>query len=73
MGVVYETQGDVSKALLQYNKALEIHEITGKQGSLLACIYQNICVAYLKSGNGKEAWKYIKKAKRIVEDIKGTY
>ncbi len=72
MGVVYETQGDVSKALLQYNKALEIHEITGKQGSLLACIYQNICVAYLKSGNGKEAWKYIKKAKRIVEDIKGT-
>lgn len=72
IGVVYEAQGDVSKALLQYNKALEILETTGKQDNLLACIYQNICVAYLKSGNGKEAWKYIKKAKRIAEDINGT-
>lgn len=72
IGVVCEAQGDLLKALFQYNKALEILEITGKQGSLLACIYQNICVVYLKSGNGKEAWKYIKKAKRIVEDINGT-
>lgn len=72
IGTLYGGQGELSKALSQLNKALEILEITGKQGSLQACIYQNICTIHLYSGNGKEAWKYIKKAKRIVEDINGT-
>ncbi|MDE7321858.1 MAG: tetratricopeptide repeat protein [Lachnospiraceae bacterium] len=72
IGAIYEAQGDLSKALSQYKKAMEILEITGKQGELSACIYQNICVAYLYSGNGKEAWKYIKKAKRMIEEIYGT-
>lgn len=72
IGTIYGMQGDFSQELLQYKKALEILDITGKQGDLSACIYQNICVAYLNSGNEKDAWKYIKKAKRIIEDIYGT-
>lgn len=71
IGTLYGIQGEWSKELLQYKKALEILEITGKQGILRACIYQNICVSYLYNGNGKEAWKYIKKAKRIIEDVCG--
>ncbi len=72
IGRVYEEQGDLSGALLQYKKALQLLEITGKQGCWLALIYQNICVTYLKSGSEKEAWKYIKKAKRIMEDVYGS-
>lgn len=72
IGTLYGKQGDLSKELLQYNKALEILEVTGKQGILPACIYQNISVSYLNGGNGKEAWKYIKKAKRIIEAVCGT-
>lgn len=72
IGTLYGKQGDLSKELLQYKKALEILEVTGKQGILSACIYQNISVSYLNGGNEKEAWKYIKKAKRIVENVCGT-
>lgn len=71
IGTLFGQQGNFSKELSQYKKALEILEIAGKQGSCLVHIHQNICVAYLESGNGKEAWKYIKKAKRIVEDVYG--
>lgn len=70
-GRVYEEQGDLSRALVQYNIALEILEKAGKKGGWLVVIYQNMCVAYLKCGNGSEAWKYVKKAKRIVEDTYG--
>ena len=71
MGRVYEEQGNLSRALVQYNMALEILEKAGKKGGWLVPVYQNLCVTYIKCGNSNEAWKYIKKAKRIVEETYG--
>ncbi len=72
IGRVYKAQGDLSKALKQYERAEELLRNAGKRGGELLGIYQNMCIAYLESGNGKEAWKYIKKAKRITEDVYGA-
>ncbi len=72
IGRIYKAQGDLSRALAQYELAAELLKNAGKSGGELQGIYQNMCVAYLDSGNGKEAWKYIKKAKRITEDVYGT-
>lgn len=71
MGRVYEEQGNLSRALVQYNMALEILEKAGKKGGWLVQVYQNLCVTYIKCGNSNEAWKYIKKAKKIVEETYG--
>ena len=71
MGRVYEEQGNLSIALVQYNMALEILEKAGKKGGWLVPVYQNLCVTYIKCGNSNEAWKYIKKAKKIVEETYG--
>jgi len=71
MGRVYEEQGNLSRALVQYNMALEILEKAGKRGGWLVPVYQNLCVTYIKCGNSNEAWKYIKKAKKIVEETYG--
>ena len=71
MGRVYEEQGNLSRALVQYNMALEILEKAGKKGGWLVPVYQNLCVTYIKCGNSNEAWKYIKKAKKIVEETYG--
>lgn len=71
IGTVYEEQGKLSDALLEYKRALELLNNAGKKGGWLVDIYQNICVTYLKSGDGSAAWQYIKKAKRIVEDVYG--
>mgnify|MGYP002509940980 FL=1 len=72
IGTLYSMQGDLSKGLSHYKKALEILEITGKKSELLACIYKNICSVYLNGGSGKEAWKYSKMAKRVIEEIYDT-
>lgn len=71
MGRVYEERGELSRALSEYKRALELLDHAGKQGGWLVGIYQNISVTYLESGDGNEAWKYIKRAKRIVEDNYG--
>lgn len=71
IGKLYEEQGDLSGALSQYKKALELFNNAGKQGTGIVLIYRNLCMLYLRSGDGSEAWRYIKKAKRIVEDIYG--
>ncbi len=71
MGRVYEEQGNLSRALVQYNMALKILEKAGKKGGWLVPVYQNLCVTYIKCGNSNEAWKYIKKAKKIVEETYG--
>lgn len=71
IGRVYEEQGDLSRALAQYLMALEILEKSAKKEGWLVPIYQNLCVTYIKCGNSNEAWKYIKKAKRIIEDTYG--
>lgn len=71
IGKIYYDQGKLSNALLEYKKALELLSNAGKKGGWLVGIYQNICVIYLKNGDGSTAWKYIKKAKKIVEDIYG--
>ncbi len=71
IGRVYEENGNLSYALLQYKKALELLNNAGKRGYLIAVIYQNICMIYLKSGDGKEAWRYIKNAKKIIENTYG--
>lgn len=71
IGRVYEEQGELSSALLEYKRALELLNNAGKQGGWLIGIYQNICMIYLKNGDASEAWKYIKKAKRIVEEVYG--
>lgn len=71
MGRVYEEQGNLSRALVQYNMALEILEKAGKKGGWLVPVYQNLCATYIKCGNSNEAWKYIKKAKKIVEETYG--
>lgn len=71
IGRVYEEQGNLSDALLEYKRALELLDNAGKKGGWLVGIYQNICEIYLKNGDGSEAWKYIKKAKRIIEDAYG--
>ncbi len=71
MGRVYEEQGDLSRALEQYNIALETLEKAGRGEGWLVPICQNICVTYIKCGNANTAWKYIKKAKKIVEDVYG--
>lgn len=72
IGKVYEEQGDLSSALQQYKKALELLSHAGKQGGQIEKIYRNICLIYLKNDDGSEAWKYIKKAKKIVEDVYGA-
>lgn len=71
MARVYNEQGDLSGALSAYKRAIELLNNAGKQGGWLAEIYQNISVTYLESGDGNAAWKYIKQAKRIVEDVYG--
>lgn len=71
IGRVYEEQGDVSEALTYYTKALELLENTGKQDGEIEVVNQNICILYLKNGDGTEAWKYIKRAKKRVEDVYG--
>lgn len=71
LGRVYEEQGDLSRALEQYNIALETLEKAGRGEGWLVSICQNICVTYIKCGNANTAWKYIKKAKKIVEDVYG--
>lgn len=71
IGRIYEESGNLSNALLQYEKALELLDNAGKRGYLVAVIYQNIGMVYLKSGDGREAWRYIKNAKKIIEDIYG--
>jgi len=72
IGKVYEEQGNLSGALQQYKKAADLLSIAGKQGGQVEKVYRNICLVYLKSDDGSEAWKYIKKAKRIVEDVYGA-
>lgn len=71
IGKVYEKQGNLSGALQQYKKAVDLLEAAGKQGDDIEKIYRNICLIYLKNDDGSEAWKYIKKAKNIVEDVYG--
>lgn len=71
IGRVYEETGDTVRALAQYEKAIELLDNAGKQGGWIWEIYQNICVIYLKNGDADKAWDYIKKAKRIAEDIYG--
>lgn len=71
IGRVYEELGELSSALLEYKRAMGLLDGAGKQGGWLIPLYQNMCMIYLKSGDGSEAWKYIKKAKRITEDIYG--
>lgn len=71
MGRVYEEQKDFSNALQCFQKAFEILNNAGKQGLLTAAICQNICVLYLKNGDGRAAWKHIKKAEKIIEAVYG--
>lgn len=71
IGRVYEETGDTVRALEQYQKAIEMLNNAGKQGGWIWEIYQNICIIYLKNGDADKAWDYIKRAKRIVEDIYG--
>lgn len=71
IGRVYEETGDILRALEQYEKAIELLNNAGKQGGWIWQIYQNICVIYLKNGDESKAWEYIKRAKRIVEDVYG--
>lgn len=71
IGRVYEEEGNISEALVHCRKALELLENAGKQSSGIESINQNICMLYLKNGDGTEAWKYIKKAKKRVEDVYG--
>ena len=71
IGRVYEKQGNLSGALQQYKKAMDLLEAAGKQGGDIEKIYRNICLIYLKNDDGSAAWKYIKKAKNIVEDVYG--
>lgn len=71
IGKVYEERGDLAGALQQYKKAVDLLNIAGKRGVQIEKIYRNICLIYLKSDDGSEAWKYIKKAKKIVEDVYG--
>ncbi len=71
IGTVYKEQGDITGALQQFEKALELLEKTGKDKEGIARICYNICSIYLESGDGITAWKYIKKTKKIIEDIYG--
>lgn len=71
IGKVYEEQGNLSGALQQYKKAADLLGGTEKQSGKIEKIYRNICLIYLKSDDANEAWKYIKKAKKIVEDVYG--
>ncbi|MDE7416561.1 MAG: tetratricopeptide repeat protein [Lachnospiraceae bacterium] len=71
IGIVYKEQGELSNALLEYKKALELFNNAGKKGGWLVTIYNNICMIYLKNGDASAAWKYIKKAKKMAEDVYG--
>lgn len=71
IGKVYEGKGNFEGAIEQYNKALDLLNCFGKQGGSSWKIYQNISHIYLKNGDGISAWKYIKKAKSIAEDVYG--
>lgn len=72
IGTVYREQGDMSGALQQFEKALELSGNIGKDREGNARTHCNICYIYLDNGDGITAWKYIKKAKKIVEDIYGA-
>ena len=71
IGDLYDSQGDLSSALSQYKKALELLNNAGKPGEGIVLIYLKLCRIYLRSGDGSEAWRYITEAKRIVEDAYG--
>ncbi|MBQ6995430.1 MAG: tetratricopeptide repeat protein [Lachnospiraceae bacterium] len=71
MGTVHEERGELTRALVHYEKALELLDSAGKKGGWMIHIYQNICMIYLKNGDGNTAWKYIRNAKKITEDVYG--
>ncbi len=71
IGRVYEELSDFSKALIQYREALDLVTVSGKRNSLSVVLYNNISSVYLKCEDTKNAWKYIRLAKREAEQLYG--
>lgn len=72
IGCMYYEQGDFSHALLKFNEALNLYEGAGKKGGWIAEIYINLSSIYLQNEDANTAWKYIKKAKKIVTNVYGN-
>lgn len=72
IGRVYEEKGNFAGALEQYEKAIDLLKDTGKEGGRSWQIYQNMSLTYIKTGDINKAWKYIKDAKKIVENVYGN-
>lgn len=72
MGRVYVELSDFSRALARYQAALEIVENLNKRDDLLVTLYHNISSVYLKNEDTKNAWKYIRLAKREAERLYGS-
>ncbi len=71
IGRVYEELGDASGALAKFQEALELLLASGERNYLLSALYNNISAIYLNNGDLKNAWKYIKLAKKETESLYG--
>ncbi len=70
-GRVYEESQKYSAAMDMYEKALKIAE-ESKNITMIVALHINISAIYLKSGEFSEAWRAIKKAKRLTEAVYGS-
>ena len=69
---VYQAQGDYTKALEYYKKALEIREkVLGPEHPDTATVYNNIALVYGGQGDYAKALEYYKKALEIREKVLG--
>lgn len=72
MGRVYEELSDFSKALDKYKSALGLLSESNKKNKLLVALYNNISSIYLKNEDTKNAWRYIRMAKKEAEQLYGS-
>lgn len=71
IGRVYEELSDYSRALGKYQEALDLLIRLNKRNELLFALYNNISAIYLKNEDTKNAWRYIRLAKKEVERLYG--
>ena len=72
IGFVYSEQGDYSRALSYYEKALQIQsQIYGEQHSSVATSYNNIGCVYSNQGDYNKAMSYYEKALKILLQVYG--
>ena len=70
IAVVYQNQGDYTKALVYYGNALDIRlQVLGKEHPDIATTYNNIALVYYAQGDYTKALEYFEKAIEIAEHV----